>query len=70
MGGYGEYVFELVDEVPGMPVLVNEDVKIVYKGRRGDTEYFEAKPLQDLTPGHCPRSERYLFVFTVLRSLA
>ena len=70
IGGYEEYVIEWVDEVPRRPLLVNEGVKIVYKGRRDNTEYFEAKPLQDLTPGHCPRSERYLFVFTVLRSLA
>ncbi|GAB6943224.1 hypothetical protein [Vulcanisaeta sp. JCM 14467] len=45
LGPYGKYVVEWVDKVPRRPLLVNEGVKIVYKGRRGDTEYFEAKPL-------------------------
>ena len=45
LGRYRKYVVEWIDELPKRPLMINEGVKLVYRGRKGDTEYFEIKPL-------------------------
>ena len=45
LGDYEKYVVEWVDGLPKCLVVVNVGVRIIYRGRRGNTEYFEAKPL-------------------------
>lgn len=45
---------EWVDELPPRPVMVNEGVKVIYRGRKGNTEYYEVKPSEPRAPGQCP----------------
>ena len=45
LGPYARYVVEWVDKLPKRPIMINEGVKVIYRGRKGDTEYYEVKPL-------------------------
>ena len=45
IGKYRRYVVEWVDKLPKRPIMINEGVKVIYRGRNGDTEYYEVRPL-------------------------
>ena len=45
VGPYERYIVEWVDELSKRPIMINEGVKVIYRGRNGDTEYFEVRLL-------------------------
>ena len=45
LGPYAKYVVEWVDKLPPEPILINEGVRLVYKGSDDEGDYFEVVPL-------------------------
>ena len=45
LGRYMKYIAGWIDELPPMTIMINEGVKIVYKGSDDKGDYYEIKPI-------------------------
>ena len=45
LGKYRKYVVEWIDELPPMPIMINENIKIVYRRSNDKGNYYEIKSI-------------------------